>query len=242
MADGKRGLVLPGGGGGFLQPPPNARARGESGAPALFFRPFVPPRFLFRLRLSPLPVPSGPTGDGGGALRAAVSGARAPAAEWTCCRYVPKTSLSAPPWPEIKLPDPAEEAEHHAEVVQKINNLIAAGQFGRLFAVVHFASRQWKVTNEDLILIQQFVDVECGDRIRLEKVLLVGSDDFTLIGKPLLGLDLVRIEATVVEKTDSCPKIWMKFWRRHRYRKKKIFIHAQTLLRINTIEIAPNLS
>nr|XP_033784278.1 39S ribosomal protein L21, mitochondrial isoform X2 [Geotrypetes seraphini] len=156
--------------------------------------------------------------------------------------YVPKTSLSAPPWPEIKLPDPAEEAEHHAEVVQKINNLIAAGQFGRLFAVVHFASRQWKVTNEDLILIQQFVDVECGDRIRLEKVLLVGSDDFTLIGKPLLGLDLVRIEATVVEKTDSCPKIWMKFWRRHRYRKKKIFIHAQTLLRINTIEIAPNLS
>ncbi|XP_030055370.1 large ribosomal subunit protein bL21m [Microcaecilia unicolor] len=156
--------------------------------------------------------------------------------------YVPKTSLSAPPWTEVKLPDPTEEAEQHAEVVQKINNLIAAGQYGRLFAIVHFASRQWKVTSEDLILIQNFVDAECGDRIRLEKVLLVGSDDFTLIGKPLLGLDLVRIEATIIEKTDSSPKIWMKFWRRHRYRRQKILVHPQTLLRINSIEIAPNLS
>ncbi|XP_029438094.1 39S ribosomal protein L21, mitochondrial [Rhinatrema bivittatum] len=156
--------------------------------------------------------------------------------------YVPKTSLSAPPWPEVKLPDPVEEAEHHAEVVQKINDLIATGQFGRLFAVVQFAGRQWKVTNEDLILIHLSVEAECGDRIRLEKVLLVGSDDFTLIGKPLLGLDLVRVEATVIEKTDSCPKIWMKFWRRHRYRRKKILVHPETLLRINTIEIAPSLS
>lgn len=29
-------------------------------------------------------------------------------------RYVPKTSLSSPPWPEVVLPDPAEEARHHA--------------------------------------------------------------------------------------------------------------------------------
>ena len=29
-------------------------------------------------------------------------------------RYVPKTSLSSPPWPEVVLPDPVEEARHHA--------------------------------------------------------------------------------------------------------------------------------
>ncbi|MEE6499368.1 hypothetical protein FKM82_003424 [Ascaphus truei] len=100
---------------------------------------------------------------------------------------VPKTSISEPPWTETKLPDIAEEEKHHTDLVTKINNLIATGQFGRLFAVVYFASRQWKVTNEDLILITASVDAECGDRIRLEKVLLVGSDNFTLIGKPLLG-------------------------------------------------------
>ncbi|XP_069812650.1 large ribosomal subunit protein bL21m-like [Dendropsophus ebraccatus] len=156
--------------------------------------------------------------------------------------YVPKTSLSEPPWPEIKLPDPIIEAEEQKELVKKVNNLIATGQFGRLFAVVHFASKQWKVTNEDLVLIHGIVDAECGDRIRLEKVLLVGSDNFTLLGKPLLGKDLVKVEATVIEKTESYPKINMKFWKRHRYQKKKITIAPQTILRINTIEIAPALS
>ncbi|XP_073460661.1 large ribosomal subunit protein bL21m isoform X1 [Aquarana catesbeiana] len=156
--------------------------------------------------------------------------------------YVPKTSLSEPPWPKIKLPDIIEETEQHRELVKNVNNLIATGQFGRLFAVVHFASKQWKITDEDLVLIHVPVEAQCGDRIRLEKVLLVGSDNFTLIGKPLLGKDLVRVEATVIEKTESHPKINMKFWRRHRYQKKKIIVTPQTILRINSIEIAPVLS
>ncbi|KAM4017793.1 large ribosomal subunit protein bL21m isoform 2-T2 [Anomaloglossus baeobatrachus] len=137
--------------------------------------------------------------------------------------YIPKTSLSEPPWPKINLPDPIKETEEHRELVKKVNSLIATGQFGRLFVIFHFASKQWKVTNEDLILINGTVDAQCGDRIRLEKVLLVGSDNFTLVGKPLLGKDLVRVEATVIEKTESYPKINMKFWRRHRYQKKKKF-------------------
>ncbi|XP_073514147.1 large ribosomal subunit protein bL21m [Phyllobates terribilis] len=156
--------------------------------------------------------------------------------------YVPKTSLSEPPWPKIELPDPIKEAEEHRELVKKVNSLIATGQFGRLFVIFHFASKQWKVTNEDLVLINGSMDAQCGDRIRLEKVLLVGSDNFTLVGKPLLGKDLVRVEATVIEKTESYPKINMKFWRRHRYQKKKITIYPQTILRINSIEIAPALS
>lgn len=51
-----------------------------------------------------------------------------------------------------------------------MNELIATGQYGRLFAVVHFASHQWKVTAEDLILIENELDIKCGERIRLEKV------------------------------------------------------------------------
>ncbi|XP_040184302.1 39S ribosomal protein L21, mitochondrial isoform X1 [Rana temporaria] len=156
--------------------------------------------------------------------------------------YVPKTSLSEPPWPKIQLPDLIEETEQQRELVKNVNNLIAAGQFGRLFAVIHFASKQWKVTDEDLVLIHVPVEARCGERIRLEKVLLVGSDNFTLVGKPLLGKDLVRVEATVIEKTDSHPKVNMKFWKRHRYQKKKIIVTQQTILRINSIEIAPVLS
>ncbi|XP_034272615.1 large ribosomal subunit protein bL21m isoform X2 [Pantherophis guttatus] len=155
---------------------------------------------------------------------------------------VPKTSLSSPPWPQIKLPDLAEEAEHHREIVQNVNELIATGQYGRLFAVVHFASRQWKITSEDLILIENHIPAECGDRIRMEKVLLVGADNFTLLGKPLLGKDLVRVEATVIEKTDSWPRVNVKFRRRKSYETRKIVIQPQTVLRINSIEIAPVLS
>ncbi|KAI4530218.1 hypothetical protein MG293_020074 [Ovis ammon polii] len=155
--------------------------------------------------------------------------------------YVPKTSLSSPPWPEVVLPDPVEEARHHAEVVGKVNELIARGQYGRLFAVVHFASHQWKVTSEDLILIENKLDVACGERIRLEKVLLVGADDFTLLGRPLLGKDLVRVEATVIEKTESWPRVNMRFQKRKNYKRKRIIVNPQTVLRINTIEIAPGL-
>lgn len=48
--------------------------------------------------------------------------------------------------------------------------MIAAGQYGRLFAVVHFASKQWKITSEDLIMMDNVLEAECGDRIRMEKV------------------------------------------------------------------------
>ncbi|KAH0621032.1 hypothetical protein JD844_022035 [Phrynosoma platyrhinos] len=128
------------------------------------------------------------------------------------------------------------------KVVQKVNELIATGQYGRLFAVVHFASRQWKVTSEDLILIENHIPAECGDRIRIEKVLLVGADNFTLLGKPVLGKDLVRVEATVIEKTESWPRINMRFRPKCHFQRKRIIIQPQTVLRINNIEIAPALS
>ncbi|KAL4622917.1 39S ribosomal protein L21, mitochondrial [Arapaima gigas] len=156
--------------------------------------------------------------------------------------YVPETSLSKPPWPELSVIDPVEEAKQHQEVVLKVSSILAEGKYGRLFAVVHFASRQWKVTNEDLILIENHIDAECGDRIRLEKVLMVGGEDFTLIGRPLLGRNLVRVEATVIEKTESWPQVYMRFWKRHRYQRKKIIVQPQTVLRINTVEVASRLS
>uniref|UniRef100_A0A8C8JX14 Large ribosomal subunit protein bL21m n=1 Tax=Oncorhynchus tshawytscha TaxID=74940 RepID=A0A8C8JX14_ONCTS len=158
------------------------------------------------------------------------------------CSYVPPTSLSRPPWPEVSYISSDEEERQHKVVLEHVNTLLAKEDYGRLFAVVHFASRQWKVTNEDLILIENHIDAECGDRIRLEKVLLVGGEEFTLIGRPLLGRNLVRVEATVIEKTESWPKVHMRFWKRHRYQKKRIIVQPQTVLRINTIEVAPRLT
>uniref|UniRef100_A0A8K9UTH3 Uncharacterized protein n=1 Tax=Oncorhynchus mykiss TaxID=8022 RepID=A0A8K9UTH3_ONCMY len=36
--------------------------------------------------------------------------------------------------------------------------------------------------------------------------------------------------------------VHMRFWKRHRYQKKKIIVQPQTVLRINTIEVAPRLT
>lgn len=156
---------------------------------------------------------------------------------------VPRTSLSRPPWPEQPdLVSEEEERSQHAAVVSTVNHRIHRQDFGRLFAVVHFAGRQWKVTNEDLILIENHVEAECGERIRMEKVLLVGAEDFTLVGRPLLGKELVRVEATVIEKTESWPKVHMSFWKRHRFQRKRIIVQPQTVLRVNSIDLAPRLS
>uniref|UniRef100_A0A3B1JNM4 Large ribosomal subunit protein bL21m n=1 Tax=Astyanax mexicanus TaxID=7994 RepID=A0A3B1JNM4_ASTMX len=155
--------------------------------------------------------------------------------------YIPQTSLSRPPWPELPVLDREEEQKQHRAVVQKVNALIENGEYGRLFAVVHFASRQWKVTNEDLILIENHIEAQCGDRIIMEKVLLVGGEDFTLIGKPLVSCDLVRVEATVIEKTESWPMVHMRFRKRHRFQRKRIIVQPQTVLRINSIEVSPGL-
>ncbi|NXC29163.1 RM21 protein, partial [Campylorhamphus procurvoides] len=54
--------------------------------------------------------------------------------------------------------------------------------------------------------------------------------------------ELVRVEATVVEKTESWPKINMHFRKKRNYQRKKIITNPQTVLRINTIEIYPCLS
>lgn len=39
--------------------------------------------------------------------------------------------------------------------------------------------------------------------------------------RSFLRKDLVRVEATVIEKTESWPKVNMRFWRRHNFQRKK---------------------
>ncbi|KRX27187.1 39S ribosomal protein L21, mitochondrial [Trichinella nelsoni] len=56
----------------------------------------------------------------------------------------------------------------------------------KLFAIVKFGDEQFKVTEEDIIIVQGSYPFKVGDKIRLEKILCVGSSDFTLFGTPVL--------------------------------------------------------
>lgn len=72
-----------------------------------------------------------------------------------------------------------------------------------MFAIIQVAGKQFKVTESDLIVIKGYWPPNPGDEIKFEKVLLVGSTDFTLVGRPILNRQLISIDATVIEKTMS---------------------------------------
>ena len=65
------------------------------------------------------------------------------------------------------------------------------------------SSTQRKFTEGDLIMLNSDLGIDIGTRITIDKVTLVGSRDFTLMGRPVLPRDLARVEATVVEKNLS---------------------------------------
>lgn len=102
----------------------------------------------------------------------------------------------------------------HIDIVSKVNNQIETNSHGRLFAIVHIAGKQKRVTDGDLIMIEGAHPTNVGDIIRIEKILLLGSKDFTLLGRPLLRPDLVRVEATVVEKSLTHTKTLFRNQRR----------------------------
>jgi large subunit ribosomal protein L21 len=116
-------------------------------------------------------------------------------------------------------------------VTNEINKQIAMNRIGRMFAVVQVCGKQFKVTENDIIIIEGYWPPNIGDRLKLEKVLLVGSTDFTLVGRPILNRELVTIDATVIEKTLSHTKTRFRFRPRKQFRRincktlKLIFFH-----------------
>lgn len=155
-----------------------------------------------------------------------------------------------------------------ADVTSEINNQIATDRVGRMFAVVQICGKQFKVTEHDIIIIEGFWPPNIGDQLKLEKVLLVGSKDFTLIGRPILNRELVSVDVTVIQKTLSHTKTRFRFQPRKQYRRinckmpKRLFSMSScsffalfllmrlrlsvyriqhTMLRINSININANI-
>lgn len=118
-----------------------------------------------------------------------------------------------------------------------MNKLVIGQSEGRLFAIVHLCGKQFKVTAGDLIVIEGYWAPTIGDKIRLEKVLVVGGNEFSLAGRPLVKPGLVDVQATIVEKTIAHARTTFKKKRRKQYRRIKWHRAAQTLLRINSITI-----
>uniref|UniRef100_L7LZ03 Large ribosomal subunit protein bL21m n=1 Tax=Rhipicephalus pulchellus TaxID=72859 RepID=L7LZ03_RHIPC len=155
-------------------------------------------------------------------------------------RLKPLASSSAAPRLSVvegSVVPSSNDVEETRRVLESVNAQIADDTTGRLFAIVYIHGKQFKVTPEDLVLIQADMPVDIGDSLRLEKVLLVGARDFTLLGRPLLDRSLVRVDATVVEKSLSQTKRNFVYIRRSRYERHHFYRYPQTILRINSIQL-----
>lgn len=122
-------------------------------------------------------------------------------------------------------------------VCESINQQVAKSEQGRLFAVVHLCGKQFKITPGDIILVEGYWPPTIGDEISLDKVLLAGARDFTLIGRPILEPGLVTVKATVIEKTLTHTKTHFKKKRRKQFMRINFQRSPNTMIRINSIEL-----
>ena len=130
-------------------------------------------------------------------------------------------------WNKPKNPNP----------VERINEKCQNNDIGRMFAVVQLCGKQFKVTAGDVILVEGFWAPTNGDELRLDKVLVAGSKDFSLIGRPILQKGLVDVQATVIEKSLSHTRTHFKKKRRKQFMRINFHRMHTTLLRINSIDL-----
>ncbi|KAL2748330.1 hypothetical protein V1477_003615 [Vespula maculifrons] len=150
--------------------------------------------------------------------------------------------MPAIPKHQVEVPEHNEEKEKlMKDVIKEINKQIATDRVGRLFAIVHICGKQFKITENDIIIMQGYWPPTIGDKLKLEKVLLVGGTDFTLVGRPILNRELVSIDATVIEKTLSHTKYHFRMKKRKQYRRLNFYRIQHTMLRINSISINGNI-
>lgn len=129
------------------------------------------------------------------------------------------------------------EQKECQDVFDKVNKQLDERKEGRLFAIVHLCGKQFKITAGDIILVEGYWPPTIGDEIRLEKVLLAGAMDFTLIGRPILPAGLVNVKATIIEKTLTHTKTHFKKKRRKQYMRINFQRSPNTMIRINSIEV-----
>ncbi|EFA02054.1 large ribosomal subunit protein bL21m [Tribolium castaneum] len=163
------------------------------------------------------------------------------------CNYVKTPLLSILPsvtskfYSNVPTPyeivDAQEDRKTYQGVIDNVNRQVAEKKQGRLFAVVHVAGKQVKITEGDVFIVEGYWPPDAGDKISLDKVLLVGASDFTLIGRPLVQRGLVRVEATVIEKNVSHTKTHFRKKRRKQYMRINFYRTPRTMVRVNRIEI-----
>lgn len=115
-----------------------------------------------------------------------------------------------------------------------------------VYVIAQLHLRMYLLTPNDILTVPRIHDLRVGDRIRLSRILEVGSRDYTLkapsalkgqIERPALPEDDIHVEATVIEHTKSKMQFIEKFKRRKRYHRRIGYKGHFTRIRINDIRL-----
>lgn len=102
------------------------------------------------------------------------------------------------------------------------------------FAIVDFQGTQHKITAGDAMLVDKIDDVDIGERVEFDKVLLVGSKVATFVGRPYVAG--AKVSATVEEKLKDKKVIIFKKRRRKNSQRKWGYRRQICVLRVEDIE------
>jgi len=111
----------------------------------------------------------------------------------------------------LKTPQPPIEASHPVDRGLRRSDDVAhlIDIPGRdKFVIVDVNTRQFKVMKDDLIMVNKLKNADVGDTITFKKVLLLGTLDQTIIGRPYLSN--IKVSATVEEQTKLAKVIVFK--------------------------------
>lgn len=103
-----------------------------------------------------------------------------------------------------------------------------------VFAVVQIGSHQFKVSNGDYIYTERLKHCDVNDKLILTKVMLLGSQTQTIVGRPIL--EDAAVHAVVEEHALDAKVIIFKKKRRKNYRRTNGHRQELTRLRITDIQ------
>jgi large subunit ribosomal protein L21 len=103
-----------------------------------------------------------------------------------------------------------------------------------MYAVVEIAGRQFKVSQNDSILVPTLKE-QTGAKVRFDRILLVEGDAGVRVGHPTVAG--AAVEATVLDQVKGDKVIVFKKKRRKGYRVKRGHRQAYTRVQITNIAV-----
>ena len=114
----------------------------------------------------------------------------------------------------------------------KTENHIEASE--KKYAVIDIKSKQYKITTDDLIISDKIHDLDVGENYVCNNVMLLGSQNETIIGQPYI--ENASVTLSCEEQTKDKKVIIFKKRRRKASQRKNGFRREVTILRVTDIQ------